>query len=135
MDPRHNVQLATFLYGPPAGPPPEASFRGACGRAYYSAFALARDALASAGHNLPRSQVHDVVISRLKGAQDQNVRAAGGELQQLRRDRNRADYDVGLRTKQSFGQLHAKIAVARAHKVIAVVDQAQQQGTLPPPPP
>src|SRR5256885_5573113 len=129
MDPRSNVQLATFLFGPPAGPPPEASFRGACGRAYYSAFALARDALTSAGHKLPRAQAHDVVISRLKSAQDPDVRAAGGVLQDLRGDRNRADYDVGLRAKQAFGQLHAKVAVARAQKVIAVVDQAQRQGT------
>lgn len=100
MDPLDNQELAKHLAGPPKGPPEEACRRGACGRTYYAAFCYARDTLESA--DIPISggtDAHRDVVDRLKSSGDSTIQAAGGELDTLRKNRNRADYDVGIRVR------------------------------------
>jgi uncharacterized protein (UPF0332 family) len=66
MDPENNLHLARVLAQVPRGAPEEASFRGACGRAYYAAFAIARDLLLSAKlHVGADGSIHKAVIRLL----------------------------------------------------------------------
>lgn len=96
MNPADNFELAKILQKPPKGAPPEAAFRGSCGRAYYYAFASVREVLLAAKFNVPKNGTgHGVIISLLKKSQEKDIQAAGGLLDQLRVTRNSADYDVG----------------------------------------
>lgn len=97
MNPADNLSLAQFLSKPPKGPPEEAALRGACGRAYYAAFATARDALIAVNFTFTNTgQDHKRVVDVLKASTDPDVATAASVLDQLRKTRNSSDYDVGL---------------------------------------
>lgn len=128
MDPLDNITLAKVLESIPKGAPPEASLRCACGRAYYSALALSRDALLD-HFSIPRdASGHGTVIQLLKKSSNPDVKAAGGVLDQLRITRNSADYEVGkikLRGK-AFVPYRVQVAVASASVVISAVRKARK---------
>lgn len=118
-----NISLATHLYGPPKGQPEEASFRCSCGRAYYAAFAHARDALLQASFQVDKShKAHGQVVTWLKKSTIRDIKKVGGMLDDLRTKRNEADYDVGERHHRPFEKLQAGFVLASAQKIIATID-------------
>lgn len=103
----------------PRGAFPEAAFRGACSRAYYCAFVVARDLLDPRHHFGYARSVHKDVIRLLKRSQNQAVRAAGGELDELRQRRNWSDYDLGSRSpKQPVDQFLSVAAIAQSDAIV-----------------
>src|SRR6187455_502580 len=124
MNPDENNVLATFLCKPPKGPTDEASYRAACGRAYYWAFATVRDILLRASINVPKDGTgHQVVISSLKDSTDDDIKAAASLLDNLRTTRNSADYEVGLVPLKGtpFVKTRAQVAVVQATSIVDAV--------------
>lgn len=73
----------------------EADWRSATSRAYYSAFHKARRFFLQCGFVVPRAeQSHAFLWLRLSNSGHPDVENAGVQLNQLRRARNQADYDV-----------------------------------------
>src|SRR5438445_3393042 len=86
----------------------EAAWRSAVSRAYYAAFHEARQLLRDLGFVVPRAdQAHAYLWLRLSNCGDPQVRLAGSDLNRLRRERNRADYDID----QTLGHAHALLQV------------------------
>jgi len=113
---------------PPAGQPQEACYRAACGRAYYAAFVISRDALLGGGFRIPRSgEAHGEVIKLMKSSSNADVRAAGSSLDQLRVTRQSADYEIGRIpvSGMPFTQLRAVAAIGLADEIIAAVGKAR----------
>lgn len=116
--------LRAFSARVPRGAPEEASFRGACGRAYYATFGIARDLLLSARLGIGADgSAHSAVIRLLKRSADPEVWAAGVSLELLRQARNSADYDVGLRSSigDLFDRRRAQLAVVSAWTIIGTI--------------
>jgi uncharacterized protein (UPF0332 family) len=127
VNPENNLQLARVLVQVPRGAPEEASFRSACGRAYYAAFGIARDLLLSARLRISADgSAHSAVIRLLKESADPDVWAAGVSLELLRQTRNSADYDVGLRSSVGdlFDRRRAQFAVASARTIVDTIRKA-----------
>jgi uncharacterized protein (UPF0332 family) len=127
VHPEKNIDLARVLAEVPRGAPEEASFRGACGRAYYAAFAVARDLLLSARFRLGADgSTHLDVIYLLQESANPLVRAAGRSLDDLRKARNSADYDVGRRSAaaDAFDRHRAQFAVASARTIVETIRKA-----------
>ena len=73
----------------------ESEWRCAVSRAYYAAFHHARDLLQALGFAAPRGELaHAFLWRRLEGCGDPALGLAGSDLNQLRGQRNRADYDL-----------------------------------------
>jgi uncharacterized protein (UPF0332 family) len=126
LNPSDNLVLARFLASSPRGVPEEASHRGACGRAYYATFAIARDLLLVAGFRIPSdSDAHSLVVHLLRRSANPAVRFLATGLKNLRALRNEADYDVGLRASPSanFDATRTRLAVAAA---ITIVDELRR---------
>lgn len=127
MNPTYNLDLAKFLGEPPTGPQPEASVRGSCGRAYYAAFGVVRDALMAARIKLRHNDDdHRLIISILKQSADGDVAAAAGLLDQLRDTRNSADYEVGRVPVKGtpFTTKRSQTSVLLATSVIEEIERA-----------
>jgi hypothetical protein len=103
---------------PAGGPSTEAAVRSSCGRAYYSAFLVARERLRVAGFTPPTEGVHQWVIQRLKTARPDpdtlmlKLRTLGERLGSLMRERKLADYDLVVAPEFSTGR--GNKAAARA---------------------
>jgi len=69
----------------------ESYLRSSISRAYYSVFCISRNK--TIGKDYKRSDVHNKVIEILKNKEDKSLRKAGLNLDELRRIRNKADYD------------------------------------------
>jgi len=69
----------------------EADLRSAISRAYYAAFCIAKNHLASEGHDIPKRDTHKYVADQFKW--DCERRGIGLELDRLRGYRQKADYD------------------------------------------
>src|SRR2546423_12057716 len=90
MDFRDFLPLADTL----ANGTTEAEWRSACSRGYYAAFHVARKLLLSLGFRVPQAdRAHGDLWLRLSNAGVADVQRAGRLLNDLRRERNRADYD------------------------------------------
>jgi uncharacterized protein (UPF0332 family) len=99
----------------------EAEWRSAVSRAYYAAFHRARRLLRDLGFLVPRAdQAHAYLWLRLSNCGDSQVEMAGSDLNTLRRDRNRADYDV----EQTLDQHDARVQVQAARIIIQTLDGA-----------
>ncbi|HID61452.1 MAG TPA: HEPN domain-containing protein [Anaerolineae bacterium] len=88
--------LAQELVGQATSPSSqEARLRSAISRAYYAAFCKARNYLRDReGHSIPRGgQVHRYVRNQFKKSSDKVRKEVGENLNRLRKDRNKADYD------------------------------------------
>jgi uncharacterized protein (UPF0332 family) len=93
----------------------EADWRSAVSRAYYAAFHVARDLLSDLGFAVPRGpQAHSYLWLRLSNCGHPATADAGGDLNDLQRWRNRADYDITL----AFSQGTARTWVRTAEQVI-----------------
>jgi uncharacterized protein (UPF0332 family) len=96
----------------------EAAWRSAVSRAYYAAFHVARDFVISLGFVTPRSEIaHAYLWRRLGNCGLSSLALAGSRLNQLRGERNRADYDLN----DDLTQKDAKAAVKSAAMVIAAL--------------
>ena len=92
----------------------ESEWRCAVSRAYYAAFHRGRDLLQALGFEVPRGeQAHAFLWRRLQSCGNPSLGLAGSDLNQLRGQRNRADYDltgdVSRRTAMSAVETAAAI--------------------------
>jgi hypothetical protein len=131
MDPRDNVDLAVFLSRRPQKAPPEAALRGACGRAYYAAFIVARDALERAGQLRGSDSLHGLVPNLLKTSSNKALQDAGSLLGSLRVTRNSADYEAGMRAVRGrpFDTLRAVSAISQAQTIIGSIEAVARSDT------
>lgn len=101
----------------------EASWRSAVSRGYYAAFHVARDFLRDLGFVVPRAEAaHAFLWLRLSNAGQADVVSAGRNLNDLRSERNRADYQ----TKPPVTHASAVTVVQSAERAIAALDRAQR---------
>jgi uncharacterized protein (UPF0332 family) len=110
MDPREFLVLAQQL----AVGTTESGWRSAVSRAYYAAFHVARQLLIDLHFRVPQAdRAHGYLWLRLSNCGDPQVQQAGADLNDARRDRNWADYDLGrpmrLRVAQTDVQAAALI--------------------------
>ena len=100
----------------------EADWRTAVGRAYYTAFHVARRWLEDAGFAVPRAdRAHAYLSLRLQNCGDASVEHAGGDLNILRQVRNHADYDL----HRPFTRGIADSRVRMAEQILRVLDAAR----------
>jgi uncharacterized protein (UPF0332 family) len=103
----------------------EAWWRSAVSRAYYAAFHAARQVLQGCGFEIPRAELaHAYLWLRLANCGHPDVQSAGAELNELRRLRNWADYDLD----QSFGH---GITVNQVQAASAVLQLLETLPTTP----
>ena len=90
----------------------EAKLRSAISRAYYAAFCLARNHLIHKEGVIvrPSSGVHMKVIDRFKYSRDRRKRRIGTNLNRLRIDRNKSDYEDRMGNLYKKAELDLKIA-------------------------
>jgi uncharacterized protein (UPF0332 family) len=99
----------------------EADWRSAISRAYYGAFHVARKTLRDLGFTVPQGdRSHAYLWMRLSNCGDVNVRRAGSDLNRLRGERNRADYDID----RALFQIDALLQVQAAGRIISTLDAA-----------
>lgn len=115
MNPRDVFDVADEL----AEGSKEAFWRSAVSRAYYAAFLVACELFDQAGFSLPNDQrIHAYLWMRLSNCGRGEVMEVGGTLQDLRRQRGRADYDM----RWELDHKQARKLVADASDVIRVLD-------------
>jgi len=117
MDFRDYLTLASTL----ANGVTEAEWRSASSRAYYAAFHVARRLLLDLGFRVPRAdKAHGYLWLRLSNAGQADVIQAGRRLNDLRRERNRADYDDHLAITQGFATSNVRLA----EEIVQALDAA-----------
>src|SRR5438270_1105412 len=117
MDFRDYLRLADTL----AKGTTEAEWRSASSRAYYAAFHVARRLLLALGFRVPQAdRAHGYLWLRRSNAGAADVKKAGSLLNDLRRERNRADYD----DHRTLIQAGAAQNVRFAEEVIQALDAA-----------
>jgi uncharacterized protein (UPF0332 family) len=100
----------------------EAAWRTAVSRAYYAAFHASRLLLRDLGFRVPRAdQAHAFLWMRLSNCGDGHLEAAGQKLQDLRGERNKADYDVDVPLAQAWSAARVRVA---GH-VIQILDKGR----------
>ena len=115
MNPRKFLDLANRL----AVGDDEEDWRSAVSRAYYAAFHVGRELLTAGGFAAPDGpQGHAYVWLRLANSGNRAVVEAGNQLNALRGQRNRADYDL----KDEFDNLMAITQVGVAEDVVRLLD-------------
>ena len=96
----------------------EADWRSAVGRAYYAAFHVARQFLLDLRFAVPPDQqAHRYLIYRLTNCGDAAAAGAGLKLDDLRRRRNDADYDLAVPLSQ---QAAVDLVVVAADLIVAL---------------
>lgn len=104
----------------------EAAWRTAVSRAYYAAFHVARQLMEDLGFTVPPdASGHRYLIYRLSNCGQAQVRAAGQSLDDLRRQRTWADYQLHLLPRQGICQM----AVNLADSIIQALDAAALEPT------
>jgi uncharacterized protein (UPF0332 family) len=104
----------------------EAAWRSAASRAYYAAFHTARELFADLGFVMPRDEsAHRKMSYRLQNSGDAQVQAAGTQLDVLRRDRNRGDYDL----HKPFSNSQALLTTQNAKHILQLLATARHQPT------
>ncbi|HYU51969.1 MAG TPA: hypothetical protein VEK37_03460 [Gemmatimonadaceae bacterium] len=109
------------------GAPKEASTRGACGRAYYAAFIVARDLLVKAKFPFQPRGVHQRVADLLRQSTDKDVKARNLDLDQLRNLREQSDYEVGDKTKKGFAAGDSQRAILLSNTIITSFQTAAKK--------
>ena len=96
----------------------EADWRSAVSRAYYAAFHVARQFMGDLGFVTPRAdQAHAFLWRRLGNCGHVPLALTGSRLNQLRGERNRADYDLS----SDLARKDAQAAVKSAALIIATL--------------
>lgn len=101
----------------------EAQFRSAVSRAYYGVFGKIRSKLETQGIQFEWKNIHHQVIKWLRSQPQVSVIHIGVELDRLRRDRNRADYD-GIHT---FSRSRAEKSLLQARSIENNIPWIQQE--------
>lgn len=97
----------------------EEDWRTAASRAYYAAFHIAAQFLTDLGFVVPNAErAHAYLWLRLQNCGVPTVQRAGILLNDLRRQRTRADYDL----PHAFTQARALAALQGADSIIQVLD-------------
>jgi uncharacterized protein (UPF0332 family) len=97
----------------------EANWRSAVSRAYYGAFHAARRLMRDLGFVVPRAdRAHAYLWLRLSNCGETQVIRAGSDLNTLRSDRNRADYDI----ERTVDHGDALIQVQTARRILQFFD-------------
>jgi uncharacterized protein (UPF0332 family) len=90
----------------------EGEWRSAVSRAYYAAFHVARDLFRQGGFTVPQGdQAHAYLWLRLGNAGHPDVQRAGNDLNDLRRWRNRADYELARPFDQGVARDYVLLAL------------------------
>ncbi len=123
------ILLAGKLAANPALGDAEARFRSAVSRAYYGAYHLARVFVASLGGVIPKNATGHFELSRiLWDSRQEFAQDVASRLDDLRRERNRADYDLD---SSSFrNQVNAVKCVELADEVRLAIERCQQEPAL-----
>ena len=104
----------------------EAEWRCAVSRAYYAAFHRGRDLLQSLGFEVPRGELaHAFLWRRLQSCGNPLLGLAGSELNQLRGQRNRADYDLrgDVSRRTAMSSVETTTAIFRAIETLTPDDR------------
>jgi hypothetical protein len=122
MDPRDFLVLAQHL----AVATTEAAWRTAVSRAYYAAFHVARQLMEDLGFAVPQAdRAHAYLWLRLSNCGDPQVERAGMNLNDLRRERNGADYHLVRTIRQAPAQKQCPVAAS----TIQVLESAALEPT------
>ncbi len=105
----------------------EADWRSAISRAYYAAFHKARRFLRHNGFAVPHAeQAHAFLWLRLSNSNHPDVIDAGQALNDLRKERNRADYEMDV----FIGQATAIDYVRVAMDIIQLLDDLAKETAI-----
>jgi hypothetical protein len=97
----------------------EVEWRTSVGRSYYAAFHVARQFFQDLRFRVPYAdQAHRYLWLRLSNCGDGSVELAGASLNDLRRHRNRADYELNRPFLQSLAQSQ----LIEAERIINTLD-------------
>jgi uncharacterized protein (UPF0332 family) len=122
MDPREFLNLAQQL----SLATTEAAWRSAVSRAYYAAFHVARQLVEDLGFTVPRAdRAHSYLWLRLSNCGEAWLQQAGRELNDLRRHRNEADYDLARSVRSGFARSHEQLAT----RIIRIFESAALEPT------
>lgn len=122
MDPREYCHLAGFL----AARQDLASTRSAVSRAYYSLYHVVTDFLVDQGIRLPekRAEIHETVYRILFNCNDDQLKVIATELNDLRVQRNIADYE--MKDDHVLTARTARVLVEKTHRAIERFDNLRQ---------
>lgn len=123
MDPRDFQILARKLAC--CESPAKAECRSSISRAYYAAYHVGAEILNCLG--IPVStgpEGHSEVVRNLNYSNDKQLKKVGSQLNDLRSDRNKADYR--LSEKKIETQEKAKAAVSQASRMIQILDECKK---------
>src|SRR5262249_23489096 len=122
MDPREFLTLARQL----SLATTESAWRSAISRAYYAAFHVARQLLEDLGFAVPYADRADgYVWLRLSNCGEAVVEQAGRELNDLRRHRNSADYDLARPVRSAIARSREQVAT----RIIQILESAALEPT------
>lgn len=96
-----------------------AYLRSAISRSYYGIFGIAKNILISRGVNIERTDTHTFVRKKYQNSPQISEKAIGGNLNRLRIERNKADYEnTGI-----FDATRAETAYTIATRTIELLDE------------
>lgn len=99
----------------------EAAWRTAASRAYYATFHVASELLEGLGFRVPPDEsAHAYLWYRLGNCGHPSTQRAGADFKVLRKDRTRADYELG----RFVAQAKVKGQVQAAEQIIQALDAA-----------
>jgi uncharacterized protein (UPF0332 family) len=105
----------------------ESDWRSAVSRAYYASFHVASQLLDQCGFIVPDAEsAHAYLWLRLSNTGHPDLAGAGGTLNDLRKKRNRADYDL----HEYVSQREAYQAMYAAAELVKLLDAAAALPTL-----
>ena len=103
----------------------ESAWRASIGRSYYAAFHVARALLVTGGVVVPRdAAAHKLICQCLRNCGLVEVVETGNRLDDLRRKRDEADYDLLASVSQPKAALHYMMA----SNIMRVLEAAAQSG-------
>ena len=110
----------------------EAEWRSPVSRGYYAAFHVAKQFMEDLGFLIPRGdQAHAYLWLRLSNSADSQLQLAGSDLNGLRRDRNRADYEVKLTIDHANAFLQVQAAADKiVSKLWSRIREQSRKGTF-----
>lgn len=121
------LKLAKKLAGQTnISPSKEAMLRSSVSRAYYAVFCKTRNYLRyiEMDNSIPQGgKVHQYVINKFINSKDNQRREIGINLDRLRVDRNRVDYDDSVKNLSSMADMDLKIA----QKILSILETLQKK--------
>ena len=108
----------------------EAEWRCAVSRAYYAAFHESRGLLNDLGFEVPRADLaHAFLWRRLENSGVPALAKVGANLSFLRRERNRADYDINLNITKPTALKSVAVALDIISNLHRLSESERQQAT------